>query len=94
MRFFTKLFFPPSPIGTFYRFFVICDRCGETIQGEVNVNNEPSQEFSDRGKSLFTCRKVLIGNKHCFQRIEVVINFDKDRRVLDRKISGGEFVKD
>jgi phage terminase large subunit GpA-like protein len=94
MRFFTKLFSPPSHIGTFYRFFVKCNRCGETIHGEVNINNEPSQEFSGQGKSYFICRKVLIGNKHCFQRIEVVIKFDADRRVLERIISGGEFVGD
>ncbi len=93
MSFFKNLFSPSRPTGTFYPFSVKCKRCGETIQGQVNVNNEPSLELDNKGKPYYTCRKVLIGNRHCFQQIEVVFKFDESRRVLDRKISGGEFVE-
>jgi hypothetical protein len=37
---------------------------------------------------------VLIGNRHCFQQIEVFFKFDESRHLLDRKISDGEFVED
>ena len=94
MSFFKNLFSPPRPTGTFYPFSVKCKRCGETIQGQVSVNNEPSLELDEKGKPYYTCRKVLIGNGHCFQQIEVLFKFDEGRRVLDRKISGGEFVED
>jgi hypothetical protein len=94
MSFFKNLFSPPRPTGTFYPFSVKCKRCGETIQGQVNVYNEPSMEMDEKGKPFYNCRKVLIGNGHCFQQIEVIFKFSADKRVLDRKINGGKFVED
>lgn len=91
MNFLKSLFSSPRPAGTFYPFSVKCKRCGEIIQGQVNVNNEPSLELDDQGKTFYICRKVLIGSGHCFQQIEVVLKFDEDRRVIDRKVGGGEF---
>ena len=94
MSFFKNLFSPPRRTGTYYPFSVKCKRCGETIQGQVNVNNEPSLELDEKGKPFFICRKVLIGNGHCFQQIEVVFKFDEGRHVLEQTIHGGEFVED
>jgi len=94
MNFFKKLFTsPPSTSGKFYTFDVKCKRCGEIIHGQVNVNNEPSLEFDDNGKPFYICRKVLIGDKLCFQRIEVVFKFNEQRGLLERQITGGEFVE-
>ena len=93
MNFFKKLLSPPRPVGTFYQFSVKCNRCGEIIRGQVNVNNEPSQEMDEKGKAYYPCRKVLIGSGHCFQQIEVVFTFDESRHVIDRKINGGEFIE-
>jgi hypothetical protein len=94
MGFIKKLFFPPSPAGKFYQFSTKCKRCGEIIRGQINVNNEPSFEVDEQGKPYYICRKVLIGDGHCFQQIEVVFKFDESRHVTDRKISNGEFVED
>jgi hypothetical protein len=94
MGFFNRLFKHSRPSGTFQTFSVKCARCGETIQGHVNVNNEPSLEVDSKGKTYFTCRKVLIGNSRCFQQIEVFFIYDEGRCVLERKINGGEFVED
>jgi hypothetical protein len=34
------------------------------------------------------------GSNHCYQQIEVGLKFDKDRRLLDRRIeSGGDFIE-
>ena len=89
-----KLFTPPpSNSGKFYKFSVKCNRCGEIIQGQVNVNNEPSREYDEKGKPYYMCRKVLIGEKLSFQRIEVVFKFNEPRGLLDRQITGGEFVE-
>lgn len=93
MNFFKKLLTPPpSNPGKFYGFAVKCKRCGEVIHGQVNVNNEPSAEYDDKGKPYFVCRKVLVGNRQCFQRIEVIFKFNELRGLLDRQITGGEFV--
>jgi DNA-directed RNA polymerase subunit N (RpoN/RPB10) len=94
MSFFKNLFSPARPIGTFYSFSVKCMRCGEIIHGRVNIYNEPSLELNEKGKPYYMCRKVLIGNGYCFQQIEVFFKFDAGKRVLDREISGGEFVGD
>ncbi len=92
MNFIKKLFSPPRRTGTYFPFSVKCNRCGETISGQVNVNNEPSMEMDEKGKLIYTCRKVLIGGARCFQQVEVIFKFDESRAVIDRKITGGEFV--
>ncbi len=99
MTFFKKLFGPSAssasaPKGNFYPFAVKCRRCGEVIQGQVNVFNDPSLEYDENGKPYFTCRKVLMGSGACFQQIEVILKFDEPRRLLDRQITGGEFVEE
>jgi DNA-directed RNA polymerase subunit N (RpoN/RPB10) len=93
MNFFKNLF-SSRPTGKFLSFSVKCNRCGEIIHGQVNVNNEPSLEIDEKGKAFYTCRKVLIGNGHCFERIEVNFKFDETRRVLNKQVYGGEFVNE
>jgi beta-xylosidase len=95
MSFFKKLFTPPpSNYGTFHKFTVKCSRCGEIIQGQINVNNDPSLEHDAKGRPYYVCRKVLIGSGHCYQQIEVVFQFNSQRGVISRQITGGEFVED
>jgi hypothetical protein len=93
MSFFKRLFTPiPSNRGTFHNFAVKCKRCGEIIPGQINVNNEPSLELDPKGRTYYVCRKVLMGSGHCYQQIEVVFQFNQERGVLGRQITGGEFV--
>jgi hypothetical protein len=95
MNFFKKLITPrPSNSGKFHIFTVKCKRCGEIIHGQVNVNNEPSLEYDENGKTYYTCRKVLVGSGLCFQQIEVIFKFNDLRGLLDRQITGGEFVEE
>jgi len=95
MNFFQKILTPrPSNRGKFHIFAVKCSRCGEIIHGQVNINNDPSLEFDENSKAFYVCRKVLVGNQLCFQRIEVVFKFNELRGLLDRQITGGEFVED
>jgi hypothetical protein len=93
MNFFKNLFKrPPSNPGKFHIFAVKCKRCGEIIHGQVNVNNDPSLDFDEEGKPYYVCRKVVMGSGMCFQQIEAVFKFNVERGLLDRQISGGEFV--
>lgn len=94
MNIFEKLAkaFAPAPKGRFYNFSVRCNRCGEIIQGQVNIYNDPSLEYDANDKPYYICRKVLIGSGRCFQPIEVVLTFDESRRIVNRQITGGEFV--
>ena len=73
----------------FYTFNVSCDRCGETVEGKVNMANDLS--LSDEGG--FHVRKVLMGGGRCFQQIEVTLKFDTSRKLLEKQINGGKFVE-
>lgn len=73
-----------------YTFTVKCKRCGETIQGRVDLNNDLSIEYEEGG-DVFYARKVLIGENKCFQRVEVQFKFSSDKTLVDKDITGGEF---
>jgi len=89
MGFFKKLFGggTSSSDSGFYTFSVTCDRCGETIAGKVNLNNDLS--LSDEGG--YHVRKVLMGSGHCFQQIEVEFRFSSGKELTDQQIKGGKF---
>lgn len=70
---------------------VRCRRCGEIVRTRINLNNDLSAEY-DGDATTFVCRKVLVGEKRCFQQIEVVLKFDANRKLIDQAVSGGEFV--
>jgi len=91
MGFLKKLFGggTTSSSSDFYTFDVVCDRCGETIQGKVNMSNDLS--LDDEGG--YHVRKVLMGGGRCFQQIEVVLKFDASRQLQDQQVSGGKFVE-
>jgi hypothetical protein len=91
MGFFKKLFGggAPSSSSNFYTFNVRCDRCGEIIEGRVNLNNDLS--LDDEGG--YHVRKVLMGSNLCFQQIEVELKFDASRQLLEKQINGGKFVE-
>ena len=72
-----------------------CNRCGETIRTRLNLGNDLSLNYDeDGGDAKYLCRKTLMGDQGCFQRNEVELFFDAQRRLIDRRITGGEFVDD
>lgn len=79
--------------GEKYRFKVKCSRCGEIIAGQINFLNEASRD--EEGKSpVYFCRKVLMGSGHCYQKVEATFEFDENFKLLERQITGGEFVNE
>ena len=89
MGFFKKLFGGgiPSSSSNFYTFTVRCDRCGEIIEGRVNLNNDLSLD----NEGGYHVRKVLMGSGHCFQQIEVTLKFDAERQLQEKQVNGGKF---
>jgi hypothetical protein len=73
----------------YYVFNVKCNRCGEIIEGRVDLDNDLS--LNDEGNG-YLVRKGLIGNNRCFQQIEVELSFDSSRRLTEQTIAGGQFV--
>ncbi len=68
--------------------YVSCGRSGEAISTRVNLRND----LSEREEGGYVVRKTLVGGGHCFERVSVTLVFDSSRRVVDREISGGEFI--
>ena len=71
-----------------YWLYVRCRRCGEVIKSRVDLRND----LSLRDEGGYVVSKTLVGSRHCFQRVEVTLSFDEQRQLVDREISGGEFV--
>jgi hypothetical protein len=94
MNFLKNLFGGSSakPEKRYYTFTVKCLRCGELIEGRVDLDNEPSVEYEDGG-DVFYARKVLMGESRCFQRVEATFKFTPARTLIERQVTGGEFVE-
>ena len=75
-----------------YWLWVRCNRCGETLSTRVDLLNDLSRDY-DTGH--YTVRKLIVGGgeNRCFQRIEVELTFDKNRRLIDQSISGGQIIE-
>ena len=90
MSFLKKLFSSESTKSEkkYFTFHVKCNRCGETLEGRVDLNNDLS--LNDEGNGYFA-RKGLMGSNLCFQQIEVELTFDSARQLLEKTITGGQF---
>ena len=90
MGFLKNLFSDTSPKSEkhYYAFHVKCKRCGEIIEGRVDLDNDLS--LNDEGNGYFA-RKTLMGGNRCFQQIEVELNFDSARQITEKTITGGQF---
>ena len=95
MSFFDRLkkaFSAPGGGNRGYLVNVRCNRCGEVITTRVDMMNDLSKDF-DTGQ--YWTRKVLVGSgeARCFQQIEVTLTFDKNKRLIERTIVGGQFLE-
>ena len=96
MSFFKKLSnlfsSPKSSDSRAYWITVKCNRCGEIIKARIDSVNDLSVDYGESGEgTTYICRKILMGEKRCFQRVDVKLKFDANRKLIDREISGGQF---
>jgi hypothetical protein len=82
---------PSQPNKNYYTFRARCNRCGEVIEGRVDLANDLSLDYDD-DQTVYFVHKGLMGGNRCFQQIEVELKFDSNRQLLEQNISGGEFV--
>jgi hypothetical protein len=80
-----------KPEKRYYAFKVKCNRCGDIIEGRVDLDNDLSLEY-EGDSTFYVVRKGLIGNNRCFQRIEVEMKFTSEREMIERQAQGGKFV--
>lgn len=94
MGFLKKLFSsePVKPEKHYYTFKVKCNRCGEIIEGRIDLDNDLSLDYED-DREVFHVRKGLVGNDRCFQHIEVEMKFNSSRELIEQDVQGGRFVE-
>ena len=80
-----------KPDKRYYNFNVKCNRCGEIIEGRVDLDNDLSLDY-EGNQAIYFVRKGLVGNNRCFQQIEVELKFDSSRQLLEQNVTGGQFV--
>jgi hypothetical protein len=80
---------PAKPEKRYHVFQVKCNRCGEVIEGRVDLDNDLS--LGDEGDT-YIVHKGLIGANRCFQQIEVEMKFTPARKLIEKEIHGGTFV--
>lgn len=95
MGFLKKLFSgtPAKPEKRYYVFQVKCNRCGEIIEGRVDLDNDLSLEF-EGDRSVYFVRKGLMGSNRCFQQIEVELKFTSSRELIEQQAQGGTFMEE
>jgi len=73
---------------TGYWIYVRCRRCGEVIKTRIDLRND----LSPGEEEGYVITKTLVGDKLCFERIEVTLTFDENRQLIGREITRGEFI--
>jgi hypothetical protein len=70
-----------------------CARCGEVLSTRINLYNDLSVEYGGRrGQDSYYARKVLLGDSRCFNRVELEMTFDSQRRLVEVEAAGGEYL--
>lgn len=97
MGFLKKLFSgtPAKATKRYYTFNVKCNRCGEIIEGRIDLDNDLSIEYEDN-REVYISHKGLIGSgeNRCFQQINVELKFSSTKAMIDEQIQGGTFVEE
>ena len=74
---------------------VRCNRCGEVIRTRIDLRNDLSTEFANSpSETTYYSHKVIIGQQRCYQKIDVELVFNSKRKLVQKSISGGEFVEE
>jgi hypothetical protein len=93
MGFLKKIFggVTAKPEKRYYTFHVKCNRCGEVIEGRVDLDNDLSLDY-EGDSTVYFVRKGVVGNNRCFQQIEVEMRFTPARTLIEQDVTGGQFI--
>jgi hypothetical protein len=84
------LFRSPTPHSGTLPVYVRCERCGEGLKVEINLQNDLSVEYgSSSSKDRYHVHKTIIGSNLCFQRIELDLDFNSKKQIIAEEIEGG-----
>ena len=72
-----------------------CNKCGKALKLFVNKNTDLEAQYKepDEAGPDYILRKEAMDDK-CLTRMFIRIEFDKNRNILSREITNGEFVSE
>ena len=85
MGFLSKLLGKPIEDSALW-LYVRCNKCGARARVRVSLANDLSME-----EDGYILRKEIMDNR-CFHLMHAELRFDERRRVISRKLTGGEFI--
>ena len=64
------------------------------MRARVDVWNELTPEYNGRSDTpaSYFCRKVLVGEKLCYQPVELGLKFDRNHKLVEKTILGGKYI--
>ena len=81
-----------KPEKHYHTFRVKCNRCGEIIEGRIDLDNDLSLEY-EGDSTFYIVHKGLIGNNRCFQQVEVEMKFSSEHTLIEQQAQGGKFME-
>jgi hypothetical protein len=85
---------PSSADNAGYWVFVRCKKCGEALKTRADLDHDLSVDYDGEGDQSYLNRKTMVGGSGCFQRIEIELKFNHKRLLVNREISGGNFIEE
>ena len=67
-----------------------CNSCKEKTRVRISKSSDLSMTYEDEGPS-YALRKVIVGS-NCPSRMEAEMMFDRNRNLISRNITGGQFI--
>jgi hypothetical protein len=83
-----------SSSNRYFPIHVLSRRCREPLVGQVDLLNELS--LTEEDDNTFYTRKVLhtTGRTRCFDQVEVLLWFDKNKQLQRQEVWGGEWLEE
>ena len=92
MKGFFKKLFKSDETENLIEFKVKCRNCSEIVTVTANKNYDLQQDL-DREEGGYVLKKEVQDSK-CFRIMTLTVMFDRDKEIIDKSISEGEFVED
>lgn len=75
--------------------YIKCHKCGKALKLFVNKDTDLEDQYKEVGEAGpdYILRKEAMDDK-CFTGIFIQIEFDKNRNILSREITHGEFISE
>ncbi len=91
MDFLRKLFGGEPRDDSGLYFYIRSKRSGEIVRVRLDLNQFTPLYEGDKLTGYFV-RKTVVGQRS-FERMEAEFNFDANKRLIDKTVTGGEFVE-